>query len=213
MNKLALIQKILLYKQESCRVLNYIDNEQILNSLELLKSAYYNNKKVLACGNGGNAGLVANLIADFNTHIFVSEDKHSPIDIKRWGCINLCESGATLTGITNDLGGESIFSEQIKNYGNEGDTIILISGSGTSKNIVKAFEQARLQNITTITITKNPNCYLYTWSDIKVLISGDSQFPGQIGKNNNNFHFEDCVCKLTHIWTGLLKDDISKSTS
>jgi D-sedoheptulose 7-phosphate isomerase len=30
-------------------------------------------------------------------------------------------------------------------------------------------------------------------------------FPGQTGKNNNNFHFEDCISKVVHIAVGLLK--------
>ena len=37
---------------------------------------------------------------------------------------------------------------------------------------------------------------------------GTSEFPGQTGGNNNNFHFEDILSKITHIAVGLLKEKV-----
>ena len=33
-------------------------------------------------------------------------------------------------------------------------------------------------------------------------------FTGQTGGNNNNFHFEDILSKITHIAVGLLKEKV-----
>ena len=48
-------------------------------------------------------------------------------------------------------------------------------------------------------------------SDLCLIIPGKSKFPGQIGKNDNNFHIEDFQTSIMHIVTGLLKNYVSKN--
>ena len=48
-------------------------------------------------------------------HPFVSEDKSERKGKRnKFHAISLCDSGAAITGIVNDLGMEHIFSEQLK---------------------------------------------------------------------------------------------------
>jgi D-sedoheptulose 7-phosphate isomerase len=49
---------------------------------------------------------------------------------------------ATITAYSNDLSYDDVFIEQLKNFLNPGDLVIAISGSGNSKNILKAIEYA-----------------------------------------------------------------------
>ena len=71
--------------------------------VDLVIEAYISEKKVFACGNGGNAAYVANFVVDINMHPFVSEDKSSHGGKRNlFHAINLCEASATITGITND---------------------------------------------------------------------------------------------------------------
>ena len=49
---------------------------------------------------------------------------------------------------------------------------------------------------------------IFVFSDLTISLKGTSEFPGQTGGNNNNFHFEDVLSKLTHISVGLLKEKI-----
>ncbi len=46
------------------------------------------------------------------------------------------------------------------------------------------------------------------YSDLTISLEGTSEFPGQTGGNNNNFHFEDILSKITHISVGLLKEKV-----
>ena len=46
-------------------------------------------------------------------------------------------------------------------------------------------------------------------SDLCTIIPGTSKFPGQIGKNDNNFHIEDFQTSIIHIVTGLFKKYIN----
>ena len=52
-----------------------------------------------------------------------------------------------LTCIANDLDYSDIFSHQLKILGDKGDLLIVLSGSGNSKNIIKAIKQAKKQEI------------------------------------------------------------------
>ena len=59
-------------------------------------------------------------------------------------------------------------------------------------------------------MTRNRDTKADEYADLVLRIDSDpSEFPGQIGSNNNNFHYEDCISKVSHIAVGILKDYIS----
>ena len=60
-------------------------------------------------------------------------------------------------------------------------------------------------HIYSVIMTRKTPCKAENFADILIEVKGISQFPGQTGDNNNNFHFEDCISKVTHIITGILK--------
>lgn len=210
-----MIDKILpklisVYKQESSNVFNNLSDDEIKEFVNIIVAAYKDEAVIFACGNGGNVAAVGNLVVDLNMHPFVSEDKSSQATQRnKFHCVNLCSCPATLTGISNDLGFEYVFSEQMKYQAKAGDVFFGISGSGNSKNVIKALEYARSINMKTIVMTRNEQCKASELADLLLVIKGNSQFPGQTGKNNNNFHFEDCISKVTHIAVGVLKKEVA----
>lgn len=208
MNYLNLIK---LYKKESSDVILNIDSNGILKFVDLVIEAYISEKKIFACGNGGNAAYVANFVVDINMHPFVSEDKSSYGGKRNlFHAINLCEASATITGITNDLGFDSVFKEQLKYQADKDDILFCISGSGNSSNIIEAMEYAKSIGMKCVIITRNIPCKAEKFADVLIEVKGISEFPGQTGNNNNNFHFEDCISKITHIVTGILKHKVSE---
>ena len=52
----------------------------------------------------------------------------------------LSANQAVLTCLANDLGYEHIYSEQLKVKANKSDLLIVLSGSGNSKNVVNAIK-------------------------------------------------------------------------
>ena len=46
--------------------------------------------------------------------------------------------------------------------------------------------------------------------DIPIIVPGNSNFPGQTGKNDNNFHIEELQVSVGHILTGLLKGYVNQ---
>ena len=197
------------YKNESTEVFNTIPNKQIQRFVQMIFEAYENEQTVFACGNGGNVASVQNLVVDMNMHPFVSEDKGAQtIPRNNFKCVSLCSDQATITGVSNDLGFRFIFSEQLKYQGKKGDVVFGMSGSGNSQNVLEAFRVAKEKGMKTILVTRNEINKCNDFSDLTISLTGESIFPGQTGGNNNNFHFEDFLSKLTHIGVGLLKEKV-----
>ena len=207
MNKVDLID---LYKKESNNVFNSISSEQIAKFVNMVFDVYENERTIFAAGNGGNVASVQNLVVDLNMHPFVSEDKgKQTIPRNKFKCVSLCSDQATITGVGNDLGYRFIFSEQLKYQGSKGDIVFGMSGSGNSKNVLEAFRVAKEKGMKTILVTRNSVNNCNDFSDLVISLEGTSDFPGQTGGNNNNFHFEDVLSKITHISVGLLKEKVS----
>ena len=55
--------------------------------------------------------------------------------------------------VGNDCGYDQIFVQQLMNYGDEGDLLLAISGSGNSPNVLKAVDWANRHGMTTLGIT------------------------------------------------------------
>jgi len=152
---------IKLYKKESNDAFISISNSSIVDFVNLIIKAYQNEKKVFACGNGGNVASVQNLVLDLNMHPFVSEDKSKRKGKRnQFQAISLCDSSAAITGMTNDIGFENIFAEQLRYQASEGDILFAMSGSGNSKNIVSALAWCNDRyNISTALISgQKSNC-------------------------------------------------------
>ena len=189
MNKKKLVE---LYKEESANVFDNIPTEKIVKFVDMMFEAYENEQTVFACGNGGNVASVQNLVVDMNMHPFVSEDKGvQTIPRNNFKCVSLCSDQATITGVSNDLGFRFIFSEQLKYQGNKNDIVFGMSGSGNSKNVLEAFRVAKERGMKTILVTRNLVNNCNEFADLTISLEGTSEFPGQTGGNNNNFHFED----------------------
>jgi len=203
-------QKLInLYKSESAEVFNNIPTSKIVQFVDMVFEAYENEQTIFACGNGGNVASVQNLVVDMNMHPFVSEDKGAQtIPRNNFKCVSLCSDQATITGVSNDLGFRFIFSEQLKYQGVKGDVVFGMSGSGNSKNVLEAFRVAREKEMKTILVTRNAVNNCNEFADLTISLKGTSEFPGQTGGNNNNFHFEDILSKITHISVGLLKEKV-----
>jgi len=55
--------------------------------------------------------------------------------------------------VGNDLGYEQVFSRYIEAHGRPGDCLLTITTSGTSKNVIRAVNAAKAQNMQVIALT------------------------------------------------------------
>jgi D-sedoheptulose 7-phosphate isomerase len=166
---------------------------------------------VYALGNGGNAGTLDHAYCDFKHHPFVSDDKsrQMPANVRRLNFVNLCGSPAELTGLLNDLGGDSVYAGSMKPFVTPADLVMAYSGSGNSPNVLRALEIAAEAGARTFAMTKGDGGRCRELAEICLVVPGTSRFPGQTGKNDNNFHFEDAMLSVNHMLVGLFKQRVA----
>lgn len=201
-----------LYVDEKVKLLHEFPIEQVADLVEMVRETYQNRGTIYACGNGGNASYVGNLLTDLAMHPFVSDSKDvaMPHNIPRLKIYNLVSSPDMVTGIMNDLGPDYIFSQQLINNGvKEYDLVFGFTGSGNSKNVIEAFNEAKKHLAKTVAITRGTGGKAKDLADLCIVIPGTSTFPGQVGGNDNNFHYEDATSSISHIVVGILRDDIT----
>jgi D-sedoheptulose 7-phosphate isomerase len=124
-------------------VIDKIDQDEITNVMHQLLAAYHRKASVYIFGNGGSASTASHFVNDFNKGISAGL-----LGGFRFYCLN--DNVATLMAVANDISYDQVFSIQLKNYLNDGDVVIAISGSGNSANVLAAVEYARSRGIETI---------------------------------------------------------------
>jgi D-sedoheptulose 7-phosphate isomerase len=102
-------------------------------------------KTLLLCGNGGSASDAMHITGELVGRFLMER--------KALRAICLTSNPSVLTAWANECGYESIFSRQVEAYGEAGGVLPGLSTSGNSKNVIKAFGQARLMGMTTIALT------------------------------------------------------------
>ena len=123
-----------------------IDKEEYLENLikvkKILLDTNSKGKKTMIFGNGGSAAI--------SSHFSVDLTKNARIK-----CTNYNESDL-ITCFANDFGYERWVEKTINFYGDEGDSLILISAGGNSPNMINGAKEARKKKINQIiTFTGN----------------------------------------------------------
>lgn len=131
------------------RVKNAIDAVSVddLNALmNMLEDNRSKGKFVYIMGNGGSSATASHFVCDFNKGLLSGEKRSY-----RFVCLN--DNLPTMMAWANDISYDEIFIGQLKNFLQEGDIVIGISGSGNSKNVVKAIEYANENGGITVGLT------------------------------------------------------------
>lgn len=132
-------------------VLDNLPWDAISQTVDVLWKNVNAGRSIFTMGNGGHCNTAAHMINDLAKHTVSSDNKQAVVAQQfRFRTLCLNDSASFVTGIGNDMGFDQIFSEQVANWAEPGDVVLGISGSGNSKNILKAFEEARKRGATTI---------------------------------------------------------------
>ncbi|MFN8650397.1 MAG: D-sedoheptulose 7-phosphate isomerase [Gemmatimonadales bacterium] len=147
MDPLALIQAQFEASAEVKRQAGKVLAPVIAKAAEVVTATFKGGGRLLLCGNGGSAADCQHLAAEF-----VSALNH---DAPRaaLSAIALTTDTSFLTANANDFGFDHVFERQVEAHGRPGDTLLAISTSGNSKNVLRALERARSQGLKTILLT------------------------------------------------------------
>ncbi|MBI4858028.1 MAG: SIS domain-containing protein [Acetobacterium woodii] len=108
-----------------------IEVEVIEKIAQLFIYARDSNKQIFVFGNGGSGSTASHMVCDIIKGCSYNKDR-------RFKIICLNDNITTVLAYSNDVGYDSIFIEQLKNFLNEGDIVLGVSGSGNSKNVLNA---------------------------------------------------------------------------
>lgn len=124
------------YFQKEIEVIKRLDYDAIHEAVGAIFAAYKRNAVIYIFGNGGSAATASHFVCDFNKGI--SENKNLKFNFV---CLN--DNIAQMTAIANDFSYDDIFRYPLINRLKPTDLVIAISGSGNSKNIIRAVEYAK----------------------------------------------------------------------
>ena len=127
------------YNKSIYELINSVNANLIEQSVQLIQRSIHNKSKVYIVGNGGSASIASHVSVDFA--------KVAGVPSSTFNNSNL------ITCFANDYGYKNWVVEALKAYINKNDLMILISSSGTSKNIVNAAQYCKDNNIDLITLS------------------------------------------------------------
>jgi len=136
--------------EESIQTLEDCKNSSILlNELKLIISECIKTinagSKLLFMGNGGSAAEAQHMAAEYVGRF--------NFDRPPMAAVALTTDTSIISGVGNDYGYEEVFSRQVKAIGRENDLLFGYTTSGKSRNIIKAFEEAKTLGIKTVAFT------------------------------------------------------------
>jgi len=98
-----------------------------------LRDAWSRRAQVFLCGNGGSAGNAIHLANDFLYGVAPKTGLGIHVEA-------LTANTSVLTCLANDISYDEIFSAQLRVKAREGDVLVVFSGSGNSRNVIRALE-------------------------------------------------------------------------
>ncbi len=128
------------YLSEIKRCLDSLDKKKIELIIDVLVAAYKKDRKVFIVGNGGAASTASHMACDLGKGTLQRVYDNTE---RRFRVISLTDNVALMTAFANDLSFDEIFVQQLRNLVETDDVVIALSGSGNSKNVVKAVEYAK----------------------------------------------------------------------
>lgn len=134
-----------------------MNTDSVAEIAEELNRCFNSGGKVLLCGNGGSASDASHFAGEL-----VGRFRR---ERGAMAAIALTMDTAVITAIANDYGYENVFSRQVEALGREGDILVAISTSGTSRNVLKAAETARRSGLHVIAFTSEL-CESAGWADL-----------------------------------------------
>jgi len=138
------------------------DNIDLISrSVNILVETLKGNGTIYSCGNGGSMCDAAHFAEELTGYF---RKKRPPL---RAIAIN---DPSYISCVSNDLGYEYIFSRYLESFGKSGDTLVALSTSGNSANVIHAAEVAKKNGIKVIGLLGKDGGKLKKLVDIPIIV-------------------------------------------
>jgi D-sedoheptulose 7-phosphate isomerase len=161
------------YLAELRSVLDKLPLQEISQAADILFECYQADHTVFTFGNGGSGALASHLVADFGKGTHFPGPKELAT-VRRLKAMAVTDNMPMITAWANDTHYDDVFMRQIENFLQPGDVAMAISGSGNSRNVVKALEYARSAGATTIGLGGMGGGKMKELLDCPIIVSSNS---------------------------------------
>ena len=168
-------------------------------AIEMVIASMKNGGKLLVCGNGGSAAdsahIVGELVKGFLKKRPLPADwdaalDHAPLQLGL-PAIDLTAQGAVIAAVINDLGGDSVYAQQVLAYGRKGDVLLGITTSGNAGNVCLAAKTAHLLGMSVIGMTGEGGGRLAEIADVTVKAPSNETY--RIQEYHIQYYHELCA--------------------
>lgn len=132
--------------------LERLDRDALKRWADLIFAAWQQGKFVYIIGNGGSGCNASHMAEDLGKSSLRERDLKDESK-KRLKVLSLTDNVGWLLAVGNDVGYDQIFVQQLMNYGQPGDVLVAISGSGNSPNVLAAVDWANRHGLKTFGLT------------------------------------------------------------
>ncbi|MEZ5536110.1 MAG: SIS domain-containing protein [Thiolinea sp.] len=136
--------------------------QEIEAAADSLLQTFSRGGKVLLCGNGGSAADCQHIAAEFVVR-YTKVRRPLP-------AIALTTDTSILTAHPNDFEFDTVFARQVEALGKPEDTLIALSTSGNSPNIIAAVKQAKAIQMNTVVLSGHQGGQLAGVADHTIIV-------------------------------------------
>jgi len=115
-------------------------HEQVAQLADIMAARFVDGARLFTFGNGGSSTDAASL-----AELFARPPWGRPLPAR-----SLVDDSAVVTALGNDVGFDLVFSRQLIAHGAPGDIAVGFSTSGSSRNVLTAFAEARTRGMITV---------------------------------------------------------------
>lgn len=169
--------------------------KDIVAAYNTLKNTYEMGGKLCICGNGGSSADAEHIVGELMKDFCLSRE--IPLEFKekldeitdneavKFGlhgalpAISLCSHTALMTALLNDGDPSLVFAQQVYALGRENDTLLALSISGNSLNVLRAAEVAKAKGMQVVSITCEGGGQLKKLADVALCLPETETFRVQ----------------------------------
>jgi len=165
--------------------------DTITRAAQQLITTINNDGKVILCGNGGSAADAQHIAAELVVRLKNTSNRPAI------AALALTVDTSIITASSNDFGFDFVFSRQIEALGNHGDTLIAISTSGNSSNVVEAVNMAHEKGLYVIGFLGEDGGKLFKLVDLAILVP-----------SRDTARIQECHILIGHILCDILEQEL-----
>lgn len=160
--------------------------EELQSAYGMLEACCAAGNCVYLCGNGGSASDCEHIVGELMKSFLlprgldgaeterllaqgaIGQDLARHLQ-KGLRAVSLTSAASLTSAISNDMGSQYVFAQQVFSYGRPGDVLLCISTSGNSQNILYAAAAARAAGVQVLSLSGRDGGKLKTLSDVCII--------------------------------------------